>query len=136
VMSEQRRAPAFPDFDQTVAFHEALMQRLGLESEGVTNEARLRGTLDRARQVAQGGRGDIVTMAAFLVFGLIKDEPFGKYSVQTGLALTLAFLLRNGVPLMVEQEELAGLGLGIAQGEVFAGMIEMWMRECIRGGRW
>jgi hypothetical protein len=37
---------------------------------------------------------------------------------------------------MVEQEELAGLGLGIAQGEVFAGMIEMWMRECIRGGRW
>ena len=135
-MNQQRPSLAFPDFDQTVAFHEALMERLGLESEGVTNEARLRGTLDRARQVAQGGRGDIVTMAAFLVFGLIKDETFGRYSVQTGLALTIAFLLRNGVPLVVEQEELAGLGLGIAQGEVFAGMIEMWMRECIRGGRW
>jgi death-on-curing family protein len=136
MMSERRAGPAFPDYDQAVAFHEALMQRLGMESEGVTNEARLRGTLERAQNVAQGQRGDIVTMAAFLVFGLIRDQCFGKASVQTGLALTLAFLYRNGVALMAEQEEIAGLGIGIAQGEVFAGMIEMWMRECIRGMRW
>jgi prophage maintenance system killer protein len=135
-VQSERRGPAFPDYEQVVAFHEALMERLGLENEGITNEARLRGTLERARTVAQGGRGDLVTMASFLIFGLIRDQCFGKASIQTGIALTLAFLYRNGVALMTEQEEIAGLGLGIAQGEVFAGMIEMWMRECIRGMGW
>jgi prophage maintenance system killer protein len=135
-MQAERRGPAFPDYDQVLAFHEELMKRLGLPNEGVTNEARLRGTLERAKTVAQGQRGDLVTMASFLVFGLIRDQCFGSVSVQTGLALTLAFLYRNGVALQAEQEEIAGLGLGIAQGEVFAGQIEMWMRECIRGMRW
>jgi prophage maintenance system killer protein len=135
-MQAERRGPAFPDYDQVVAFHEELMKRLGLPNEGVTNEARLKGTLERAKTVAAGQRGDLVTMASFLVFGLIRDQCFGSVSLQTGLALTLAFLYRNGVALQAEQEEIAGLGLGIAQGEVFAGMIEMWMRECIRGMRW
>ncbi len=112
------------------------MRRLGIESQGVTNEARLRGTLERARSVAQGQRGDLVTMAAFLAFGLIRDQCFGRTSIQTGLALMLAFLYRNGVTLMADQEEVAGVGIGIAQGEVFAGMVEMWMRECLSGMRW
>jgi prophage maintenance system killer protein len=92
----------------------------------------LRASLDRAAQMIQGGRGDIVSLASFLLFGLIRDKAFGERSAQAGVALTLAFLLRNGVAIMAEPEEIAGLGIAIDRGEVFAGMIEMWMRETAR----
>ena len=49
-----------------------------------------------------------------------------------GVALTLAFLLRNGVAIVAEPEEIAGLGIAVARGEVYAGMLAMWMREAAR----
>ena len=63
---------------------------------------------------------------------LIRDKPFGKGNTQTGIALTLAFLLRNGAMVVAPEEEIAGVGLGIAQGEVYAGMVEMWLRDSVR----
>ena len=72
---------------------------------------------------------------AFLVLqGLVRDAPFGKGSTETGLALTLAFLMRHGVMIDAEDEEIAGISLGMADGQVFAGMVEMWMREYIGRG--
>lgn len=130
----ERRGPGlvYPEFEQAVAFHNALQQRLGVESAGAVDEPRLRSTLERARQVVEQQRGDIVTIASFLLFGLVKDQAFGPGSTRTGLALTLAFLLRNGVAVMAPEEELAGVVIGIAQGEVYAGMVEMWLRDSAR----
>jgi len=122
----------YPELEQAVAFHHALLDRLGAEPSGAIDEARLRATLDRSRQVVEQQRGDIVTIASFLLFGLIKDKPFGAASTRTGLALTLAFLLRNGAMIDAPAEELAGISIGIEEGEVYAGMVEMWMREMAR----
>lgn len=108
------------------------MQRLHIEAPGTPTESRLRASLDRAQSVAQQQRGDIVTLAAFLLFGLVRDQPFGNGSTQTGVALTLAFLARNGIAVAAPQEEIAGVGLGIAQGEVFVGMVDMWLRDSVR----
>jgi death on curing protein len=133
----ERRGPGlvYPEFEQAVAFHNALLQRLGGEASDPIDEPRLRSTLERARQVVDQQRGDIITIASFLLFGLIKDRPFGEASTRTGLALTLAFLLRNGVAVMAPEDELAGVALGIAQGEVYAGMVDMWLRESARSIR-
>ncbi len=131
-MSDRRLPFAYPDFEQAVAFHTVLMERLGVEDPGTIDEPRLRSSLDRAAQMMQGGRGDIISLASFLLFGLVRDKPFGEHSAQTGIALTLAFLLRNGVAIDVDPEELAGLGIAVSRGEVYAGMLEMWMRESAR----
>jgi len=131
-VSERRLPFAFPEFEQAVAFHHILMERLGVAEPGTIDEPRLRSSLDRATQMVQGGRGDIISLASFMLFGLVRDKPFGEHSTQTGVALTLAFLLRNGVAIMAEPEEIAGLGIAVARGEVYAGMLEMWMREAAR----
>jgi prophage maintenance system killer protein len=73
-----------------------------------------------------------VSLAAFLLFGLIRDKPFGTANTQTALALMLAFLVRNGAVVDAPDEELAGVCIGVAQGEVYAGMVEMWLRDCAR----
>ena len=122
----------YPEFEQVVAFHHALLERLGAAPSGAIDEPRLRSTLERSKQVVEQQRGDIVTIASFLLFGLIKDQAFGPGSTRTSVALTLAFLLRNGVAIIAPDEELAGVGLGIEQGEVYAGMVEMWLRDCAR----
>ena len=132
-MSDQRMPFAYPDAAQATAFHNMLMERLGVDDPGTIEQPKLRASLDRAAQMIQGGRGDIISLSAFLLFGLVRDKAFGERSTQTGVALTLAFLIRNGVILDVEPDEIAGLGIAVARGEVFAGMLEMWMRESARG---
>lgn len=131
-MTEGPAPPGYPDYEQAVAFHQELTQRLGGSATEALNESRLRATLDRAQTVAQQQRGDIVTLAAFLLFGLIRDQPFGKGSTRTGVALALAFLLRNGIVVVAPDEEIAGVGLGIAQGDVYVGMVDMWLRDSVR----
>ena len=132
VRNDRRPSLIYPDYDQAVAFHHALMRRLGIQPSDIPSEPRLRSELERAQGVVEHQRGDIITIAAFLMFGLIRDQAFGAGSTQTGLALTLALLLRNGVEVAAPDEEIAGVGLGIAQGEVYAGMVEMWLRDSVR----
>ena len=134
-MSEPRSRFRYPEYEQAVAFHHALMERLGVSGSAEPDERRLRSALDRARQVTDQQGADLVSAASFLLYGLIKEQPFGERSAQTGMALTLAFLLRHGAALDVPNEEITGVSLGIAEGGVFVGMVEMWLRESIRGVR-
>ena len=123
---------AYPDVDQAVRFHYELMQRLGKDVTEPPNEAKVKSTLDRAIQMAQTQRGDMISLTAFLLYGLIRDKPFGPGSGQTGMALTMAFLLRNGAMLIASDDEVAGVAMSIGRGEVFIGMLEPWLRESIR----
>ena len=125
---ERSRGIAYPDFEQAVAFHAALVQRLGVTDWGPINESKLRSALERAKMSVEQ-RGDLIAAAAFLLFGLVRDQPFGKGSVEAGLALTLAFLLRHGCAIEAPDEEIAGLSLAVADGEAYAGIVEQWMRE-------
>jgi prophage maintenance system killer protein len=122
----------YPDVDQAVRFHHALLAKLGIEAIEPVNETRLKTSLDRAKMAAEQQRGDIITLATMLLYGLIRDEPFGPASAQTGMALTLAFLLRNGVALYAPEEEITAVGVAVSRGELFVGMLEPWMRECAR----
>lgn len=131
-MSKQPLPFAFPDAAQAMAMHRLFMERLGGPAPSDVEEGKVRASLERATQMVQGGRGDIISLASFLLFGLTRDKPFGERNTQMALALTLVFLVRNGVALAVEPEELAGLALAVARGEVYAGMLEGWLRESAR----
>ena len=131
-MGEPARPPNYPTYDQTVAFHHALMQRLGMGESGVSNEMKLRAALDRTLQAAQGQRGDLVMLTSFLMFNLIREKPFEKGNAETGLALALAFLLRNGGVVMAPEEEVAGVGIGVLEGGIYVGMVEQWLRDSVR----
>ena len=121
-----------PDVQQALALYAALMERLAVASPAAADEPRLQSSLDRAQQMAEQQRGDIVTPASSLLFGLIKDRPFGPQSPRAGMAITLAFLARNGLAVDVADEELVGVGRAIAQGEVYTAMVEMWLRDSLR----
>src|SRR5690242_14790166 len=73
LMTERRGSFPFPDVPQAIAFHQLLMQRLGIGELDSPDENRLRSTLDRAHSTVQHQRGDVVTLASFLLFGLIRD---------------------------------------------------------------
>lgn len=126
------RGFAYPDADQAIRFHYELMQRLGKDVTEAPSEAKVKSSLDRAIQMAQTQRGDMIALTTFLMFGLIRDKPFGPGSAQTGMALTMAFLLRNGAMLIASDEEVTGVALSISRGEVFIGMLEPWLRESVR----
>ena len=123
---------AYPDVDLVVAFHRQLMQRLGQGEPGAVDEPRLKSILDRAMSAARDQRGDIVWLTAYLLFELVRGKPFAKANTQTAIALTLAFLHRNGITLAVPPEEMAGVGLGVSQGGVYVAMVEMWLRDSMR----
>lgn len=131
-MGEPTRPPAYPTYEQAVAFHSVLMERLGLGEGGVANEVKLKSALDRTLQAAQGQRGDLVMVASFLMFNLIREKPFVKGNAETGIALALAFLLRNGGMVAAPDEEVAGVGIGVMEGGIYVGMVEQWLRDSVR----
>jgi len=124
--------PAWPTYDQTVAFHHNLVEKLGLGESGVANEAKLRAALERTLAAGQGQRGDLVMLASFLMFNMIREKPFMKGNAETGIALSLAFLLRNGGMVMAPDEEVAGVGIGVMDGGIYVGMVEQWLRDSMR----
>ncbi|MSQ28070.1 MAG: type II toxin-antitoxin system death-on-curing family toxin [Dehalococcoidia bacterium] len=131
---QSQPAPAFayPDVDQTVAFHAALLERLALGEPGEVDRNRLKSTLDRAINAARDQKGDILWLASYLMFELVRGKPFAKANTQTGVALTLAFLQRNGIMVTVPDEEIAGVGVAITSGGIYVAMLEMWLRDSVR----
>ncbi len=123
---------AYPDVDQMVALHSALLQRLGLGEPGPVDQNRLKSILDRAVSAARDQKGDILWLASYLMFELVRGKPFAKANTQTGVALTLAFLQRNGIMVAVPDEEVAGVGVAISSGGIYVAMLEMWLRDSVR----
>jgi prophage maintenance system killer protein len=111
------------------------MERLNVMDRPEPDERKLKAAIDRAKSVAEGQRSDLINAASFLLFDLIRNEPFGPRSAQVGMALTLAFLLRHGAAVDVPNEELVGVSYGVVHGQVFVGMVEMWLRDSVRGVR-
>jgi prophage maintenance system killer protein len=134
-MSKAPAGMAYPEYEQAVAFHHALMERLEITDAEEPNEQKLRQALDRARTLGGAQRGDLVMTACALMFELIKSEAYGKYSMQGGMALTLAFLLRHGAAVNTEDDELVGVAYAIAEGKVFVGMLDQWLRSTLSAVR-
>lgn len=78
---------------------------------------------------------DFSTKAAVLVFSLIRNHPFIDGNKRTGVGALDAFCLLNGYELAVDDAEIVGLALDIAEGtiavEAIAGLIKSWLRALV-----
>lgn len=128
-MSDVRFSVVYPDFEEAVSFHVALMRRMGESYYGLAAPDLLRSALDRPRMAARFEEVDLLRQAAHLLWGLIQDHPFHQGNKRTGVALAFAFLLRNGREVVAEQEEVVALGLGVANGRMDVGAVEEWLRD-------
>ena len=67
--------------------------------------------------------------AARLCFGLVKNHPFIDGNKRTGTHAMLVFLALNGIELDYTQEELSGVILSLAAGEIGHGELLRWVFE-------
>jgi death-on-curing protein len=70
-------------------------------------------------------------MAAHLAFSLIKNHPFLDGNKRIGILSMLVFLEINGLPVTCTDDELAAIGLGLAENSIDeAGLIEWIISHC------
>ena len=132
-MANEHRAIVYPDLAQAIAFHKALMGLLGRTHLGEVSQRDLSLVLSRMSEIIRDGEGDVFWIAAEFLFDCVRNQPFGPGSKQTAVALTLAFLLRNGIFIAPpEEEEILGVVQAVADGAAYVAMVEEWLRQCAR----
>jgi death-on-curing protein len=73
----------------------------------------------------------IQAMAARLAFSLIKNHPFLDGNKRIGVLAMLVFLEMNGLPVTCTNDELAAVGLGLAESAIDeAGLVEWIISHC------
>lgn len=100
---------------------------------GAVNEANLHHVLERVKSVSEKKKDvklRIVEKDAFLLFELIhRAHAFTDGNKRTGLAIADAFLELNGYSLNASPEELTGLALSIASGQLKEKQIKAWLKN-------
>jgi death-on-curing protein len=69
----------------------------------------------------------LIGKAARLGHSLIANHPFVDGNKRIGVLAMLTFLELNGVPVSCVDSELAGIGLGAADGSLSGGDLEAWI---------
>jgi len=73
----------------------------------------------------------VQAMAAHLAFSIIKNHPFLDGNKRIGVLAMLVFLEMNGLPVTCTNDELAAIGLGLAESTIDeAGLIEWIISHC------
>lgn len=128
-MNDPETQISYPTYDDVVAFHVGLMQRLHEGYYGVSSESLLQSAIERPRMAAQFEDADLIRQAVHLLWGLVQNHPFVQGNKRTGVALAFALLLRNGLNVVAEQEDVVALGLAVAAGQMDVGVVDAWLRE-------
>ena len=106
-----------------------------IRSFGGSASVRDRGGLEAAAarpQMTFGGEDlhpDPAAKAAALMHSLVMNHPFVDGNKRIGAMAAELFLRANGVDLVAPDEELIGLTLAVARGEVSAEALAIWFRQ-------
>ena len=106
-----------------------MMQSMNEKYYGVISEELLASALERPVMAVQYEEADLLRQAAHLLWGIIRNHPFRQGNKRTGVALAFAFLLRNGIDIVADQEEVIELGLGVAERRLDVDQVDKWLRE-------
>ena len=126
--------PEFLTLDEVVAIHQDQVQRYG-----GSPDLRDPGLLDSAAAMPRAAFGgsllhaDLFDMAAAYLFHIIQDHPFVDGNKRTGVAAALVFLDLNGVEVLVDDDELVGMVLEVAQGRADKRAIASFLRAHATG---
>ena len=96
---------------------------------GVVSEELLASALERPKMAVRYEEADPIRQAAHLLWGIIRNHPFRQGNKRTGVALAFAFLFRNGIKVVAEQEDVVELGLGVAEKRLEVAQVEIWLRK-------
>lgn len=106
-----------PELSDVLHFHTLVSNRTG-GADGVREAGLIESALARASAAFGGVEAypDVIGKAAAAGCGLVQNHGFIDGNKRIGVAVMLLILRRNGVKLRYEQDELAQLGMGLAQG--------------------
>ncbi|MBC7226688.1 MAG: type II toxin-antitoxin system death-on-curing family toxin [Thermoflexales bacterium] len=118
--------------EEVIAIHEYAVREFG-GSAGVASIARLESAIAAPRQTMFGEDlyPDLLSKAAILVYGLIKNHPFVDGNKRTGLFALFEFLERNGFTIVASDDDLYQFAIDIATSRLGKEQIEAWLREHI-----
>jgi len=106
-----------PSTETVIAIHAELINKIG-GGHGVRDENLLDMSVNSPFQTFSGNDlyPTLEEKAAHLVFSLIKNHPFIDGNKRIGVTVMIIFLKSNGKKFKCSNEELADLGLGLADG--------------------
>ena len=119
-----------PELSDVVRFHTMVSEATG-GADGVREAGLIDSALARASAAFAGVEAypDVIGKAAAAGCGLVQNHGFIDGNKRIGVAVMLLILRRNGVTLRYTQDELARLGLGLAQGLLSVPETIRWIED-------
>jgi death-on-curing protein len=114
---------------EAVLAHVELMRYLGETRYGVFDRALVESTLARPQQAAAYESADLLTQAATLLYGLVKNHPWVGGNKRTATLLTQLFLRRNGFKIVATVEDTLEVVLAVEADEWQTKEIVTWLRS-------
>ena len=100
---------------------------------GAVNEANLHHLCERAKRV----RGGLIEVASYYLHAIAyQAHAFTDGNKRTAIQAALLFLLSNDRALEASEDELVGMALLVATGEIKRAGIEKWLRKRVNKARW
>lgn len=125
-------AVVYISYEEAVAAHFELMRYLGEVRYGIFDRGLIKSALARPRQAAVYEEADLITQAATLLYGLIKNHPWVGGNKRTATAITQLFLRRNGFSIAASTDDLVEMVLAIEADEWQLPEIETWLRQQVK----
>jgi death-on-curing protein len=119
-----------PSVETVVAIHAELINKIG-GLHGIRDENLLDMSVNSPFQTFGGNDlyPTLVKKAAHLVFSLIKNHPFLDGNKRVGVTVMIIFLKSNGFEIDCTNEELADLGIGLADGSYDEDYVRNWIKN-------
>ena len=121
-----------PSVETVIAIHAELINKIG-GLHGIRDENLLDMSVNSPFQTFGGNDlyPTIVNKAAHLAFSLINNHSFLDGNKRVGVTVMIIFLKSNGFEIKCTNEELAVLGIGIADGSYDEDYIQEWLNNHI-----
>jgi death-on-curing protein len=118
-----------PSVETIIAIHAELIAQIG-GLNGVRDENLLDMSVNSPFQTFGGDLyPSLEDKAAHLTYSLIKNHPFLDGNKRIGVTAMIVFLKSNGIEIDCSNDELANLGLGIADSSYNEEFIKGWIKE-------
>ena len=116
--------------DQLLAIHAAQLARFG-GARGVPDVGALESAVARPAMTFAGEDlyPDLAAKAAALMHSIIMNHPFADGNKRVGIMAAELFIELNDARLLAGDDELVGLTLAVARGELDAERVAIWLRQ-------
>jgi death-on-curing protein len=123
------REVVYLSYAEAVLAHIELMRYLGETRYGVFDRALVESALSRPQQAAAYESADLLTQAATLLYGLIKNHPWVGGNKRTATLLTQLFMRRNEFKIVAAVDDVVKVVLAVESDEWQTNEIVIWLRS-------